>query len=117
MFRIPAFLVLALFFGGESHSDGQWLYVFQPFEGEEGVRVMRHEESPSRIASACIHFGVEQLLVFAACQGVHAVVVAFQCGEVDSSQRIQFGTQGFRLFTGEIDEDFQPVHAGADEIP
>ena len=54
---------------------------------------------------------MEQFFVLLACQGVHAVVVTFQCGE-----RVQFGAQCFRFFAGEIDEDFQPVHAGADEI-
>ena len=44
------------------------------------------------------------------------MVVTFQCGEVDGSERVQFGAQCFRFFAGEIDEDFQPVHAGADEI-
>ena len=90
--RIFAFLVFALFLGGQCHFYGQRLYVFQSFGSEESVRIMRHEESASRIASACIYFGIEQCFVFAACQGVHSVVISFEGGEVDGSQRVQFGT-------------------------
>ena len=90
--RILVLLVFTFFFSGQCHFYGQRLYVFQSFGSEESVRIMRHEESASRIASACIYFGIEQCFVFAACQGVHSVVISFEGGEVDGSQRVQFGT-------------------------
>ena len=52
---------------------------------------MRHEESASRVASAGVYFGIEQLFILAACQGVYAVVVAFEGEEVYGSQCVQFG--------------------------
>ena len=45
---------------------------------EESIRIVRHEESASRIAPAGVYFGIEQLFILAACQGVHAVVIAFE---------------------------------------
>ena len=84
--RILAFLVFTFFFSGQCHFYGQRFYVFQSFGREEGVRIVRHEESASRVASA-----IEQLFILAACQGVYAVVVAFEGEVVYGSQCVQFG--------------------------
>ena len=89
--RILVLLVFTFFFSGQCHFYGQRLHVFQSFGREESVRIVRHEESASRVASAGVYFGIEQLFILAACQGVHAVVVAFEGEEVYGSQCVQFG--------------------------
>ena len=76
--RIFALLVFTFFFSGQCHFYGQRLHVFQSFGREESIRIVRHEESASRIAPAGVYFGIEQLFILAACQGVHAVVIAFE---------------------------------------